>query len=65
MSEVAKVSEAAPTEGEMVAPTETNQDVNIMRLITEGKNPRGIPTAKFIVSHLKCEEYALIRLAVF
>ena len=57
MSEVAKVSEA-PTEGEMaaptemVAPTETNQDVNIMRLITEGKNPRGIPTAKFIVRKL-------------
>lgn len=52
MSEVAKVIEATSAEGEMVTPTETNQDVNIMRLITEGKNPRGIPTAKFIVREL-------------
>lgn len=51
MTDVAKV--AAPSaEGSdlKVQPADSNQDVNIMRLITEGKNPRGIPTAKFIVS---------------
>jgi hypothetical protein len=50
MSDVAKV--AAPSAGGSdlkVQPADSNQDVNIMRLITEGKNPRGIPTAKFIV----------------
>jgi hypothetical protein len=50
MSDVAKA--AAPSaEGSdlKVQPADSNQDVNIMRLITEGKNPRGIPTAKFIV----------------
>lgn len=26
------------------------QDVTLLKLITEGKNPRGIPSAKFIVS---------------
>lgn len=66
MSEVAKISESTPTEGEIVAPTETNQDVNIMRLITEGKNPRGIPTAKFIVRNFsfQTEECQIILLAV-
>ena len=45
------------TEEVKVIPTSTvaaeanpNHDVNIQRLITDGKNPRGIPTAKFIVS---------------
>jgi len=27
----------------------TTRDLNLQRLITEGKNPRGIPNAKFIV----------------
>jgi hypothetical protein len=29
----------------------SNDSVALMRAITEGKNPRGIPGAKFIVSH--------------
>jgi hypothetical protein len=29
---------------------ESKQDINLQRIITEGKNPRGIPGAKFIVS---------------
>jgi hypothetical protein len=34
-----------------LAEDKANQDINIQRLITDGKNPRGIPTAKFIVSY--------------
>lgn len=53
MSEEAKVAPSSTEEGAVVAQSveaNPNHDVNIQRLITDGKNPRGIPTAKFIVS---------------
>lgn len=53
MTEEAKVAPSS-TEGSALAmqsaEANPNHDVNIQRLITDGKNPRGIPTAKFIVS---------------
>lgn len=51
MAEEQKVVTASAEDAVVVKQSgDANQDVNIMRLITEGKNPRGIPTAKFIVS---------------
>jgi hypothetical protein len=38
------------TNQEVVTIPDAAQDVTLLRLITEGKNPRGIPSAKFIVS---------------
>lgn len=35
---------------EPVSPMATRRDINLINFITEGRNPRGIPTAKFIVS---------------
>lgn len=37
------------TDGKADNPVDVSKDVNIQVLITEGKNPRGIPGAKFIV----------------
>ena len=51
MAEEQKIVTAGAEDSVVVKQSgDTHQDVNIMRLITEGKNPRGIPTAKFIVS---------------
>ena len=53
MSEEVKAVASSTEEVALTAqPSEANpnHDVNIQRLITDGKNPRGIPTAKFIVS---------------
>ena len=53
MSEESKLAPSSTEEGVLVphsVEANPNHDVNIQRLITDGKNPRGIPTAKFIVS---------------
>lgn len=40
----------AETKDTLPAEEELSEAGKIMRMITEGKNPRGIPNAKFIVS---------------
>jgi hypothetical protein len=35
-----------------VAKADPTKDISLLKLITEGKNPRGIPGAKFIVRRL-------------
>ena len=52
MAEEVKSASSSNEEVALSAPAaeaNPNHDVNIQRLITDGKNPRGIPTAKFIV----------------
>lgn len=40
----------SPGNIDMAQETATQKDLNLQTLITQGKNPRGIPAAKFIVS---------------
>jgi hypothetical protein len=41
---------------------EVTKDLSIQMLITDGKNPRGIPAAKFIVSHFFMASFPLLPL---
>lgn len=55
----------AETEKDETAVAEATKDVTLLKLITEGKNPRGIPSAKFIVcSGIMCGKLVFVKLNI-